>query len=739
MNKTAFWLLAALAPAAARSAGELKVSADRIAADRNTQALTASGNVVAVSHPYRLMSAAFARDADGRVSFSDPTTVTTCTNTACARHWHVTGEASFHAGRSVTLRNMWLYVLDVPVLWLPYWHYPLDTDYGWRIMPGYTSRWGAYLLGKYVYRIAGDPSGEEGSLGLRGATRLDLRTENGIAFGQSLRWKLGDYGEGFVKGYYAWDEDHDRYERHWKNGRRWNYRNWGSEVDYDRYAFEFGHRWEPTERDVVRAHGSVFSDSHFRHDFLRDSLFNNRNAYTGYNGNELAWEHNETLWGAGISVSGPLNDFYEGVSRLPEIYFDVLPTPLWDLPLTYESQSRIGYLDRRAARYGDDGTVTAFSHRPGPWAEYNAFRLDTYHRLAAPFKAWDVLSVVPRAGFRATYWGESGHTVLDGRERAGTTGDDIVRSIVEGGITFAGRGTAWIDDDWQHLIEPYTDILLQEAVYSGDGDGSRPYIFDSLDASVDWEDQFAGRSRNLPYSWYGVTPGLRNALRSADENGRLRTVFDFDAYASMQFNEAEWTAGDRYTRLAENGEPNIGDDAPTVVPGLRLRWFPDEDISLAARTEYDGERNRFAYSSVSFSHRLERTFNYRLSFANRHYRRWDYAASYHDSESFDPSVKRDEDFNWANYGYVLLEAEHELCDAWAWGPYVRWDWREGELDEAGAWFDYRTDCLGFRLAVGYESEYTRIDGSEHDDDWSVGFYIYLRALGPDMGSVFSGD
>jgi hypothetical protein len=145
-----------------------------------------------------------------------------------------------------------------------------------------------------------------------------------------------------------------------------------------------------------------------------------------------------------------------------------------------------------------------------------------------------------------------------------------------------------------------------------------------------------------------------------------------------------------------------------------------------------------AYSSVSWNHRIDRRFTYRLSFASRHYRWWDYAAAPYD-DAFDPSVDRDEDFNWVNFGYVLLEAEQTLCDAVAWGPFIRWDWREGELDEIGAWVDYRKDCLRFRLAVGYESAYTRVDGSEHDDDWSVGFYVYLRAVGPDMGSVFRGD
>ena len=41
-----------------------------------------------------------------------------------------------------------------------------------------------------------------------------------------------------------------------------------------------------------------------------------------------------------------------------------------------------------------------------------------------------------------------------------------------------------------------------------------------------------------------------------------------------------------------------------------------------------------------------------------------------------------------------------------------------------------TDCLGFRFQVAYESAYERIDGSKNHSDVRVGFFIYLRALGP---------
>jgi hypothetical protein len=734
MNKTVFAVAAAfLVQAAVALEGELKVTADRIAADQRTGSLVATGHVDAVLHPFHLLSEELTRDAENRVSLAPPTTLTTCTNGVDGLHWSVCGEAEYQPGRYVMFRDMWVRMWDVPVMWMPYWYYPFDTDYGLRMMPGYASRWGAYLLTKYVYHIAGDTSGDEGALSLRGATRMDLRTKSGIALGQSLRWRLGDFGKGWFKVYYAWDEDYDRYHRHWNDPTKWNYQNWGSDVSRDRYAIELGHRWEPTERDVVRARGSVYSDSYMWRDFIRDRTFGLKNPYQEGNVNELAWERNETLFGLGVSVSGPLNKFYGGTARLPELYLDVMPQPLFGLPVNYESESRLGYLDRRAARYGKSGAITPYSHVPGTWADYNTFRLDTYHRLTMPMRFWDVLSVVPRIGVRGTYWGESGYE-SNGLQRAGASGDDMARFIMEGGVTFAARGTAWIDDSWQHMIEPYADVLAQEAEYSGDGiDGNgrrkRPYVFDSLDASSEWQDQFAGRSRNLPYSWYGVTPGVRNAFRKADDRGMLRTILDVDGYVAMQLNDTKWTGGNSYHRLAEVGRPNYGKDSPTFVPGMRVRWFPDRTMSLSARAEYDAERNKLAYANLLWRQSVTDRFSYHVEFFGRNHRWWDFS-----STPYDATVKN-EDFNMAHFSLVEIGFEHEICDAVVWGPCLRWDCQEGELDSIGSWVDLRTDCLGFRFQVTYESDYVRMDGSKCDHDWRFGFYIYLRAFGPNWGSI----
>ena len=708
----------------------LKVSADKMAADRTTGNLVASGNVVAVQRPFRMFSDRVSRI--GNVyGFSENTMVTTCTNDLDCLHWCAKGALDYDDGREITARNMTVKMFGVPVFWWPYWWQPLNTDYGWRVMPGYRSRWGAYLLTKYVYDITDDFA--ESEWGLRGNTRLDLRTKNGVALGQSVRWKLGDYGKGKFKVYYLWDEDADRYDRNWHNQKKYNYANWGSEIPDERYALEFSHKWEITERDIFRVRATYFSDSSFAYDFLRDGMMRLANPYADSARNELAWEHIEDTVGYGVSVSGPLSEFNMGVARLPEFYFDVAPQSVFSLPVNYESSSRVGWLNRNYAKYGDSMTSTYYRYYPGLWADYQTFRADSYHRLTIPFKIADVLSVVPRAGLRGTYWSHSGAENLSGYGRVSQREDDVARSIVEGGITLSARGTAPIGEEWQHILEPYADILVQEANYTGLKRGRRALYFDTVDGSAEWLDQFAGRSRNLPYSWRGITPGVRNAFRKADEDGRMRLVFDFDLYAAVQFNDSSWIGEDRYHRLTKSQEdPNYArEDDILVNPGFRARFYPASDCAFFARVEWDGENDTVAFADVEFAKRFSESFKGSVSYAARDHRYWDFS-----STPFDPAYMRNENFNWAKYSYLGVELEHEICDAVAWGPFIRWDMRENELDEIGAWLDLRTDCLAFRFSVSYENDYTRIDGSEYEHDWSFSMGIYLRAFGDNAGSMF---
>ena len=698
----------------------LTFSADRVAVDPVTKAAVATGNVVAVRAPYTMRSQYLSKTAEGKYTFAFPTYATTCTNEVGHTHWNVTAELEYQEHDYVILRNAWLRFCEVPVFWLPYMYYPLETDCGFSWMPGYTSRWGAYLLTKYRYHLLGDKNYMDDTWWLTGATRFDLRYKNGVALGEDFKWNLGDFGNGKFSYYHAWDEDADeRYGGGW--GRYAG--NWGSDVPRNRHIATLEHKWEATERDIVRIRGSHLSDSYAAMDFNRRSFFSLKDNWVTHPNSGVFWEHLEDSFSGGLEASGRLNDFYGMTGRLPEAYFDVNPIPLGILPVNYESENRVGWLRRDYAEYAA-GLRSDYGTNPGPWADYEAFRFDTYHRLTAPFRTLDdILSTVPRIGYRGTFWDETGVTDLTGRGLSSDAGSAF-RSIGELGATFAARGTADVNESWRHMVEPYLDVLAQEAWLSGFDSRSRPYVFDNIDASLTWEDQFAGRSRGLPYSYYGLTPGLRNAWSVDDERGGFRQVVDFDAYVAAQFNTTSYTEGGELRRLAEPGRPNYGDGTCEFVPGARVRWTPEDGTALGLRVEYDSDDNRIAYASATWAQRVSSDWKYHVTYNLRRHRYWDFSST--------PNEWQGE----AHFHIVEIGCEQTIFNWLAWGPRLRWDLRENEVDSVGAWIDYLTDCLGFRFQVEYENSFTTFDGYHQGEDWSFGFYVYLRCFGADSGNVF---
>ena len=696
--------------------GELKVSADYMSANRSTGELLATGAVSAVAAPYTFHSDRVQRTLDGIYTFGACADLTTCTNHADDLHWKLQGDFTYIQDRAIVVRDAWLRYEDVPVLWIPVWYYPLNTDYGLRVVPGYRSRWGGFVLTKYVYDLVNE--GRDGRYSLGASTYADYRTKNGFGLGQSLRWKLGTLGSGKISAYNAWDEDFDRYTRRpWSSHRR-NYQNWGSEVDRRRYRVALEHNAEFTERDVFRLHATYLSDSYMNRDF-----FDRANRLESVPVNEAWYEHREHSWAVGGSVSGPVNDFYGGTARLPEGWLSVAPQPIWELPLNYESQTRAGYLNHDYARYASHDPM--FRYVPylgtnGRGADYQAFRMDTAHRVTLPFKLWDVLSVVPRAGYRGTYWSDSGSLDSDYLK---ASGDAIFRHICEVGFTLSARGSGWWSDTLRHTVEPYLDYSYQTVDLSK-GRSNRYYAFDNYDRSIDWQDQFGFEGRGLPYNWHGVRPGVRNTFQSLDDTGVLRTFLDWDVYAAVPFDEADaygpgsLLAG--YPRSDEDGV-HSRHGRSQVVPGTRIRWNPSSDISLLARAEYDCQNSKAAYADVGFRHVLSDAFSYRVSYIGRDQRLWNYLPSAYDRWNYEYA-------NIFEIGFT-----HTLCDWFAWSPYVRYDCRANEVEEVGAWFDYLQDCLGYRVQFAHETSYRRVDGSKEESDNRVMFFIYLRAFGP--GSV----
>jgi lipopolysaccharide assembly outer membrane protein LptD (OstA) len=675
--------------------GNHSLTADKVRLNRETGDVQANGNVVIrqtgfgtwrgnyIEYNYKTgkgMTGAGQVDAgvfhlhadevtrrdDGRFDLSD-LSVTTCTNAPGKWHWCLRGDGRFRDNDYVEIYKVTPYLFGVPLAWLPYWYRDLDTHYGFRLMPGYTSKWGAYLLGGYVFPIYDAPDGRGPKL--YGTFHLDYRTRRGVAEGQNVHWDLKRWGQGRFESYYAWDQDPP-------NSRE--DRNWMSEVHDQRYRFRLFHEADLTERDQFLLRGTVASDSEMRSDF-----FERENRGESIPMNFASLEHREMYWASGMEVSGPLNDFYSGSSRLPEGWLNVEPQPLF-LGLNYESQTRAGYFDRDAARY--DWASPAYKYYPGEWAEYNTVRADTAHRVTYPMKFDDWLSVVPRAGYRGTYYSDA-----DGDS-------NIYRHSGDFGTEFSTRATSdWVRD-YRHIFEPYVDYSYQPTLLTGDA--NRTYMFDRFDRSLGWQDQFGFDGTWLPYDWHGVRPGVRNIVETHDAKGRVRSLLDWDLYSAYQFD----SKGPK-------------DESGLRILGSKLIYTPTDDFDVKAQTEWDTEEDKMAYADLSTFYKVNEHLRVGGGYLARDHQLYDYDVS--------PVAE----WNRMKENLAYCGFTHIVNDTWSYSPFVRYDLRADEVDEIGTTVQYSLDCLVFQLRLSYLNSFERIDGTERDSDFRISIMVWLRAQG----------
>ena len=628
------------------------------------------------------------RDEDG-ILHADQASLTTCANPEADWHWSVTGTGRYKDGEFVELRDATARLFGIPVLWFPYYYRDLNTHYGWRINPGYTSKWGAYLCLGYVYPIAGNPvSGNQ----LYGRSQLDLRSKRGVGLGQELTWSSeGIFGEdtlqwGRLSLYYAYDTDDQEPEDY----------NWQSTYDHHRWSIGLTERLQFSPRDFLHITGEKVSDSEFREDYKQNAVRASSQPLGIVN-----YEHRENDWAASLALMGPLDTFYAGVRRLPEARLDILPRPALGIPrLYYESQNTAGWLRRQPAKY--DGTWDPrYAYRLGNWAYYDTFRVDSRHILRRPITLTEGLTLTPRLGWRGTYYSDS------------PDGDALFRSLFELGATLQAR--IWRDyDTTRHTLIPYLDLTWVPG--SQDGPNDRPYAFDRLDQEYEWRDRYRSDGLTPSHRYAGLRFGLKNIIQKRDpETKLLSPLLDADLYGVWVFNtQDQWV---RWGRYDQPGRDNLSwpvrrvkEDTGLRVLGLDATYKPTDSLTLATDFQYDPEENRLALWDINVRYDLHPITLY-AGYLRRHHEIYDY---YWADEIKDSVI----------YGGFI----HHINDTFAWSLYVRYNIEDGDLEETGGFFQYNLDCIAFRLNVDYLTSYTTDDGWKHDSDFRISLGLWLRAF-----------
>lgn len=629
------------------------------------------GPFKAFSAPFYITARESSREGEDLVAL-EGVSVTTCEGPK-PEYLITARSAMLVDGHLLKSRGVTFRLFSIPFFYLPIYNKDLNHS-AWDFLPGYSSRHGAFLLTKYNYQIAP---------GVNGAVRLDVRSKRGLALGKDFNWRdvEEDRYRGEVNFYYADDQDPLQDET--------DELNYGDTVDNERYRLRLQHRQNFTPRDYLTANFNYLSDplvldDFFPEEFRRGSQPENRATFT----------HRDDYFTAGVDLSVRLNDFYSNVNRAPEFFLDVQRQQVYETDLYYESFNRAGFYQRV---YAEDSDAE----------DYDALRADTSHAVYYPMRHFGWLNVIPRAGYRGTYYSETRSTttttnLIDVTDevtgeisqtnqvsRLTMTGAADLRNVFSLGVESSFKAFRKFHDEptifgrgLRHVVEPFVNYTYVPEP------NLRPSELPQFDAT----DQ-------VDLSNY-VLFGLRNKLQTRVPSSEARRsevpgFMNEDDYSFVERGSQirDLVNVELYTLYRLESLPGESDFGPLYLDG-RLR--PSDWMEL----NFDGE---FQYDEET----QWDVFNTELRLIGR------------DASSVGLEYRFEQD----RRDVLALNTSLFPRARWSPGAYWRYDLEEGLLREQEYYVIHKGGCLSWGLGVRDQYQ-----GEDRENDLTVWAQIWLTAV-----------
>lgn len=594
-------------------------------------------------------------------------TVTTCPIPVNPEFHISASEVDVYDESIFVMRNPVFHLHGIPFFYLPRLtldqeRQPTNID----VIPGYSSRDGVNLLTAYN-RYPSD--------GYRTKTHLDYRSERGLALGQDFFWyEPGNHLQNltFLKLYGLIDDAPYRNE-----SQETQLRDQGVEVEEERYRIQFKHRQQFTPRDTLWANVSYLSDAKiveefFREDFREEPVPENRLVYSTVGDG----------WNANMELNRQLNeDEFSSVNRLPEVSFNMPLRQLENVDLLYEGSTRAGFLER---------TYSSFDREQGNDG-FDSLRIHTDHMLFYPTRHFGWLNVIPRAGGRVTYYGNTRSTdtrvvpvsTTDENNIITTTFEEETfeteesadtRFLPELGLessfkafgivheqpTVLGRGL-------RHVVEPFANYSY---IPEPDLTPDKIYQFDRIDR--------LSEQHNLAF-------GVRNKWQTR------RTRTDGSSYIHDMVNTAVSTSYD----LRSDADPSLGNIR--VDTELRLVDWARARIDFLYDTD-DGEI---------------RNVDTEVRFVDPDSKSW---------------ISLDQRFRMDDTHTLQLTYRLNPRGKLGFEGYTRYELENEGFEEQDVMFTYQTDCVGYGIGGRWIKGNTFPDGNSDDDDFEIWLQIWLTAF-----------
>ena len=476
--------------------------------------------------------------------------------------WEVrTNSAVLDLDEYARLSNMRLLVKGVPLFYLPYMYYPIQSD----------DRATGFLMPTYG---ASTVSGSSISNAFFWAVNRshdatvfhDWLTATGQGVGGEYRYVLGQGSRGDAEAYLLNERETDDPFR-------------GGTLPARR-SFQLRGQLQHALTDAIQARGQVdyFSDVEVQQTYQRD-IYRATNSSRSYGGNVTGSWNAYTLNGTADfreTFFGLDNSSLHGAG--PRISFSQSERQIGELPVYYGFTSEYANLLQKQ-NFGAGETDSGLT------------RFDVSPLIRVPFTRWPFLTFNTSAGYRRTHWRES----ID-RETGEQVGNPVSRSLFELQTEITGPVFVKIWDTpntgyaerMKHVIEPWVSVERTTAVDN----------FDQI-VRIDSTDSIVGNTTRLRY---GVDNRLyaRRGDRGAQEflTVGVEQTYYTDERASqfdLQFQTSfQQTAPSRLSPLA-----------------LTVRAAITEGMNGTLRAEYDTRfmalRTIRADADIAFSDRLHQT------------------------------------------------------------------------------------------------------------------------------------
>ena len=529
------------------------------------------GKITTFQDPFHIISSTTRQVEPGHF-FLEEVIITTC-DPADKEFYIRARTADVYSENIVRAEGVTFFLNNVPFLYLPSYTIDMEREAtNIDVLPGYSSRHGAFLLTAYTIPFSDS---------FRSVTQFDMRSKRGFGVGQNFFWHnpsvkndAGEYIErsgsiykGGLQMYFAQDDEPYSSEEQEAAERAE-----GIDIDEERYRIRLTHNAQlQGEGNSLFVEGSYLSDQDVVRDFFDEEYRVNPEPE-----NRVSLVHSDPNYTLGLEVSHQLNDeFWDSVNRHPEVSLDVNRVRIGDTPLYFEGEYSGGSLERAYATRDLD--------RDEDLENYDTLRFHSRSAIYYPKKYMGFLNLIPSLAYYGTYYGDTREDLVSETVDPITTTNGVVTGFTTNSTTTTINGSSELRSLVEFSLESsFKAFKVLETGPVGQGTGLRhvvePFSVYSIvpDTNLEVENTYQFDSVDKLTDGQRLRLGLRNKLQTKRQRfsavgateSAVHDLIDLEVYGEFNLD-------------AEDEEETF----ESVVTDLELR--PMDGVQFDVRAIYD--------------------------------------------------------------------------------------------------------------------------------------------------------